>query len=130
MAQFTHAAMLRAARTMTAMDVGPAELARAVEDSGLESLFYPEHTHVPVGTGVCLVAQRDPITMAKEVAALDHLSDGRFEFGVGAEHQGEFIAFDPIGHGQNPDSPRSTSTVACPASKTTPRTPSCPQWTT
>jgi probable F420-dependent oxidoreductase len=37
-----------------------------------------------VGTGVCLVVERDPITTAKEVASLDHLSGGRFEFGVGA----------------------------------------------
>ncbi len=36
-----------------------------------------------VGTGVCLVAQRDPIVLAKEVASLDHLSGGRFLFGVG-----------------------------------------------
>jgi hypothetical protein len=31
-----------------------------------------------------LVVQRDPITTAKEVASLDHLSGGRFEFGIGA----------------------------------------------
>jgi probable F420-dependent oxidoreductase len=37
-----------------------------------------------VGTGICLVVERDPITTAKEVASLDHLSGGRFEFGVGA----------------------------------------------
>jgi probable F420-dependent oxidoreductase len=37
-----------------------------------------------LGTGVCLVAQRDPIITAKEVATLDRLSGGRFLFGVGA----------------------------------------------
>ena len=37
-----------------------------------------------VGTGVCLVIQRDPIVTAKEVATLDHVSGGRFLFGVGA----------------------------------------------
>jgi probable F420-dependent oxidoreductase len=37
-----------------------------------------------VGTGICLVAQRDPIHTAKEVASLDRLSGGRFLFGVGA----------------------------------------------
>ncbi len=37
-----------------------------------------------VGTGVCLVIQRDVITTAKEVATLDHISGGRFLFGVGA----------------------------------------------
>ncbi len=36
-----------------------------------------------VGTGICLVAQRDPIVLAKEVATLDLLSNGRFDFGVG-----------------------------------------------
>lgn len=36
-----------------------------------------------VGTGICLVAQRDPIVTAKEVASLDHLSGGRFVFGIG-----------------------------------------------
>jgi probable F420-dependent oxidoreductase len=37
-----------------------------------------------VGTGICLIIERDPITTAKEVASLDHLSGGRFEFGIGA----------------------------------------------
>lgn len=37
-----------------------------------------------VGSGVCLVVERDPIITAKEVASVDHLSGGRFEFGVGA----------------------------------------------
>ena len=36
-----------------------------------------------VGTGICLVAQRDPIVTAKAVASLDCLSGGRFVFGVG-----------------------------------------------
>jgi probable F420-dependent oxidoreductase len=37
-----------------------------------------------VGSGICLVVERDPITTAKEVASVDRLSGGRFEFGVGA----------------------------------------------
>jgi probable F420-dependent oxidoreductase len=37
-----------------------------------------------IGTGVCLVVERDPIITAKEVATIDLLSGGRFEFGVGA----------------------------------------------
>src|SRR5690349_4486654 len=36
-----------------------------------------------VGTGICLVAQRDPIVTAKAVATLDHLSNGRFVLGIG-----------------------------------------------
>ena len=97
------------------------ELARACEDLGFESLFFPEHTHIPtsrrtpwpggaplpmeyshtldpfvacgaaaavtktlrVGTGICLVMQRDPVTLAKEVASVDFLSGGRFLFGIG-----------------------------------------------
>lgn len=97
----------------------PPELGRAVEERGFESLFWTEHTHIPVrsrrssggstrgyaetidpfvalaavaavtttltlGTAVCLVAQRDPIITAKEVASLDQLCGGRFQFGVGA----------------------------------------------
>lgn len=37
-----------------------------------------------LGTGVCLVIERDPIITAKEIASLDLLSGGRFIFGVGA----------------------------------------------
>jgi probable F420-dependent oxidoreductase len=36
-----------------------------------------------VGTGICLVAQRDPIVTAKAVASLDLESHGRFVFGIG-----------------------------------------------
>src|SRR5436305_6520158 len=35
-----------------------------------------------IGTGICLVVERDPITTAKEVVSLDQLSGGRFLFGV------------------------------------------------
>lgn len=41
-------------------------------------------SRIRIGTGVCLVVQRDPIITAKEVASLDALSGGRFLFGVGA----------------------------------------------
>jgi probable F420-dependent oxidoreductase len=105
----------------TRYSVGPAELARAVEERGFESLFVPEHTHIPtsrrspwpggpdlpdhyretldpflaltaaaavterilLGTGICLVVERDPIITAKEVATLDLISGGRFLFGIG-----------------------------------------------
>lgn len=36
-----------------------------------------------IGTGICLVPERNPLTTAKEVATLDKLSGGRFDFGVG-----------------------------------------------
>lgn len=41
-------------------------------------------TTLTLGTGVCLVAQRDPIVTAKAVASVDLVSGGRFQFGVGA----------------------------------------------
>jgi probable F420-dependent oxidoreductase len=106
---------------VTDVSIGPAELARAAEDRGFDSLFVPEHTHIPVsrrtpypmgepipdeykrtldpfvaltaaaaaterlvvGTGICLVAQHHPINLAKATASLDHVSNGRFVFGVG-----------------------------------------------
>lgn len=40
-------------------------------------------SRLQIGTGVCLVIERDPITLAKEVASVDHLSGGRFLFGIG-----------------------------------------------
>jgi len=104
--------------------IRPDQLAEEVEARGFESLWFPEHSHIPVsretpwggqegapplpehywhsldqfgaltsaaaitktlklGTGITLVAQRDPIWTAKEVATLDHLSEGRVLFGVG-----------------------------------------------
>jgi probable F420-dependent oxidoreductase len=104
--------------------IRPDHLAREVEARGFDSLWFPEHSHIPVsrqtpwggqagaaplpehywhsldqfvaltaaaavtsklklGTGITLVAQRDPIWTAKEVATLDHLSGGRVLFGVG-----------------------------------------------
>src|SRR6266545_4211775 len=76
------------------------ELAREAEARGFESLFVPEYSHtfdpfvslmaaaaatkrIRIGTGICLIIERDTITTAKEVATLDVLSGGRFEFGIG-----------------------------------------------
>ncbi|HEY6394628.1 MAG TPA: LLM class F420-dependent oxidoreductase [Candidatus Binataceae bacterium] len=39
---------------------------------------------IKLGTGICLVPERDPIILAKEIATLDHYSGGRFLFGIGA----------------------------------------------
>ena len=41
-------------------------------------------TTIRLGTGICLVIERDPIVLAKEVATVDLLSGGRFLFGIGA----------------------------------------------
>lgn len=106
---------------VTEYTIQPAELARELEARGFESLWLPEHTHIPasrrtpypiggdlpkeywhaydpfvglmaaaaaterlrIGTGICLLIERDPITTAKEVATLDRLSNGRFLFGIG-----------------------------------------------
>ena len=38
---------------------------------------------IRLGTGICLVVERDPIITAKEVASLDHISGGRVDFGIG-----------------------------------------------
>ena len=116
--------------------IAPAEMARLAEERGHESLFFPEHTHIPadrqspwpggrelprkyahtfdlfvavtaaltvtsrlrVGSGICLVVERDPIITAKEVASVDYLSGGRFEFGVGAGWNREEMA----NHGTDP----------------------------
>jgi len=106
----------------TDQTIGPIDLAKAVEERGLDSLFVPEHTHIPasrktpfpgggdlpdhywrshdpfvaltaaaavtsrikLGTGICLVIERDPIQLAKEIASLDVISNGRFILGIGA----------------------------------------------
>jgi len=109
------------------------DVARDAEQRGFESLWLPEHTHIPVSrktpyaggvelpkeyahtldpfvalaavatatkhirlaTGISLLIERDTITMAKTLATLDLLSNGRAILGVGggwnreeAEHHG------------------------------------------
>ena len=39
---------------------------------------------IKLGTGICLIPERNPLLLAKEVATLDMYSDGRFLFGIGA----------------------------------------------
>ncbi len=41
-------------------------------------------TRIQLGTGICLIPERNPLLLAKEVATLDKLSGGRFLFGIGA----------------------------------------------
>ena len=41
-------------------------------------------TKIKLGTGITLVPERNPLVLAKEIAALDHYSGGRFLFGIGA----------------------------------------------
>ncbi len=101
--------------------IRPDDLAPACEERGFESVWFPEHTHIPtsrrspwpiggelpreywhthdlfvslmaaaaatrtikLGSGICLVIERDPIVLAKEVASVDQLSNGRLLFGIG-----------------------------------------------
>jgi probable F420-dependent oxidoreductase len=117
--------------------IAPVALGQLAEERGFESLWFPEHTHIPVsratpypaggdlpqeywhthdpfvalaavaatttriklGTGICLIVERDPITTAKEVASLDMISGGRFLFGIGAGWNREEMA----NHGTDPD---------------------------
>jgi probable F420-dependent oxidoreductase len=110
-----------AAMFFTDYSMAPAALGRALEERGFESVWAPEHSHIPlsrkssfpsggdlpkqyydvmdpfvtltaaaaatqklkIGTGVCLVIQRDTIQTAKLVASIDQLSGGRFLFGIG-----------------------------------------------
>lgn len=46
-------------------------------------------TTIRLGTGVILVPQRNPLYTAKEVANVDWLSGGRFDFGIGVGWQRE-----------------------------------------
>jgi probable F420-dependent oxidoreductase len=39
---------------------------------------------IGLGTAVCLVGEHDPITLAKQVASVDHISGGRLMLGIGA----------------------------------------------
>src|SRR5579862_2956690 len=116
-------------------------LAQACEARRFESLWAPEHSHIPlsrkspfpgggdvpkmyydamdpfviltaaaaatkklkVGTGVCLVIQRDTIQTAKLAASLDQVSGGRFLFGIGGgwnqdemEDHGALVDFPPM----------------------------------
>lgn len=109
--------------TMFATDysIRPDDLAKACEERGFESIWFPEHTHIPasrkspypaggelpkeywhthdlfvalmaaaaatktikIASGICLAIERDPITMANQVASVDQLSNGRLLFGIG-----------------------------------------------
>jgi len=52
---------------------------------------------IKLGTGICLMIERNPITTAKEIASLDLISNGRFLFGVGGGWNAEEMA----DHGTN-----------------------------
>lgn len=124
--------------------IDPVELGREAEARGFESLWFPEHSHIPasrdtpwggragapplpefywrthdqfvalaavagaterirLGTGICLVAQRDPIWLAKEVASLDRISGGRFVFGIGYGWNREELAHHGVAYSERRD---------------------------
>jgi probable F420-dependent oxidoreductase len=62
----------------------PPEYSRTYDPFVALSVAAAATDRLRIGTGVCLVIERDPIITAKEVASLDHLSRGRFLFGIGA----------------------------------------------
>src|SRR5580765_5986344 len=50
-------------------------------------------TRVRLGTGIIILPQRNPLVLAKELASLDRLSNGRLIFGVGIGYlEAEFRA--------------------------------------
>lgn len=101
--------------------LGPARIAREVEARDFESLFLPEHSHIPVSrdtpypgggelpkeyshthdlfvaltaaaaattrlklaSGICLITEHHPVRLAKAIASLDVLSEGRVLLGIG-----------------------------------------------
>jgi probable F420-dependent oxidoreductase len=59
-----------------------------------------------VGTGICLVAQRDAIVTAKEVATLDLVSGGRFVFGIGFGWNAEEVEDHGVAYAERRDAVR------------------------
>ncbi|MEZ5379470.1 MAG: TIGR03619 family F420-dependent LLM class oxidoreductase [Acidimicrobiales bacterium] len=123
----------------TDQTIDPVELGREADERGFESLWFPEHSHIPVArttpwggrdgapplpdhywrsydqfvalaavaatttnlkvaTGITLVAQRDPLWLAKEVASLDRLSNGRFMLGIGYGWNKEELAHHGVAY--------------------------------
>lgn len=61
----------------------PEEYKRTLDPFAALSAAAAVTTHIRIGTGICLLAQRDPIVTAKAMATIDHLSGGRFVCGLG-----------------------------------------------
>ncbi|MEU1310239.1 TIGR03619 family F420-dependent LLM class oxidoreductase [Streptomyces cinnamoneus] len=80
--QHTHIPVSRDTPAPTG-DPLPPEYGRAVDPFVALAQAAAVTHRIVVGTGVALVAQNDPIVLAKQVATLDFLSGGRFTFGIG-----------------------------------------------
>jgi probable F420-dependent oxidoreductase len=83
LAEHTHIPVSRRTPPPTGEDTLPDYYARSFDPFVALAMAAAVTERLRVGTGVCLVAQRDPIVTAKAVASLDHLSGGRFVFGTG-----------------------------------------------
>ena len=81
--EHTHIPVSQRTPTPTGDEVLPEYYKRAFDPFVALTMAAGATERLRVGTGICLVAQRDPIVTAKAVASLDHLSNGRFVFGVG-----------------------------------------------
>ncbi|HEX6311738.1 MAG TPA: TIGR03619 family F420-dependent LLM class oxidoreductase, partial [Acidimicrobiia bacterium] len=81
--EHTHIPSSRATPPPTGADELPEEYRRTLDPFVALTAAASVTTRLRVGTGIALVAQRDPIVTAKEIATLDLLSDGRFTFGIG-----------------------------------------------
>lgn len=81
--EHTHIPVSRRTPPPTGDGVLPEEYRRTLDPFVALAWAAASTERLRVGTGICLLAQRDPIVTAKEVATLDHLSHGRFVFGVG-----------------------------------------------
>jgi probable F420-dependent oxidoreductase len=81
--EHTHIPSSRATPAPTGADELPEEYRRTLDPFVALTAAATVTTRLRVGTGIALVAQRDPIVTAKEVATLDFLSNGRFTFGIG-----------------------------------------------
>ena len=130
---------------LTDRTIDPVTLAREAEARGFDSLYFPEHTHIPIsrvtapptgddelndeykrtldpliaigaaaavtsslglGTGVSLVAQHDPIVMAKQLATLDLISNGRITLGVGFGWNQDEMAHHGVAYSNRRDQAR------------------------
>jgi probable F420-dependent oxidoreductase len=83
LAEHTHIPVSRRTPPPTGDETLPEHYARALDPFVALTTAAAATERLRVGTGICLVAQRDPIVTAKAVASLDHLSGGRFVFGIG-----------------------------------------------
>jgi probable F420-dependent oxidoreductase len=81
--EHTHIPVSRRTPPPTGDEVLPDYYARSFDPFVALTAAAAATERLRVGTGICLVAQRDPIVTAKAVASLDRLSGGRFVFGVG-----------------------------------------------